>query len=221
MKSACFIPIKANSERVKGKNFRLIGGEPLYKIIIDKVIAAAVFDGIFVDTNSEEIAAYCRGCQVNVIDRLPELAANTANGNDLLNYHFETHPDYDLYYQIFATAPLLRVSTIRSCVERLLNETHHDSVFTALKQNGFFWWNGQPVNYLPNLLPRSQDLVPVVEETTALYGITHASLKKFRCRIGGHPFVHFVDKTEAVDLNTEDDFYYANWLAEKVKTKPE
>ena len=28
MRTACFIPIKANSERVKGKNLRMLNGKP-------------------------------------------------------------------------------------------------------------------------------------------------------------------------------------------------
>ena len=31
MKTACFIPIKSNSERVKGKNFRMLNGKKLYE----------------------------------------------------------------------------------------------------------------------------------------------------------------------------------------------
>ena len=34
MKTACFIPIKQNSERVPGKNFRPVGGVPLYQAIV-------------------------------------------------------------------------------------------------------------------------------------------------------------------------------------------
>ena len=55
MKSACFIPIKANSERVPGKNFRLLNGHKLYEYIITHAIMAECFDDIFIDTNSDEI----------------------------------------------------------------------------------------------------------------------------------------------------------------------
>ena len=35
---ACFIPIKSNSERVKGKNFRVLNGKKLYEYIIEHSI---------------------------------------------------------------------------------------------------------------------------------------------------------------------------------------
>ena len=105
MSVACFIPIKSNSERVPGKNFRVLNGKKLYEYIIEHAKAANVFDEIYIDTNSNEIKEFCkiRGC--SVIDRKESLAQNTANGNDLLNYHFEQYQQYDYYFQLFATAP--------------------------------------------------------------------------------------------------------------------
>jgi N-acylneuraminate cytidylyltransferase len=215
MKTVCFIPIKSKSERVKGKNFKKIGGEKLYKIIINKAIKSLCFDDVIVDTNSDEIGNYAKSVGALVIKRLPELALNSANGNDLINYHHMLKPNYDYYFQLFATAPLIKVRTIRECVNKLLTTTQYDSAFTALEQYGFFWWSGQPVNYRPAILPRSQDLVPVLEETTGLYGITKQALEKYNSRIGAKPYLVKVGKTESIDLNIDDDFHYANWLVEK------
>ena len=72
--------------------------------------------------------------------------------------------------------------------------------------------NGIPVNYRPGILPRSQDLVPIMEETTGLYGIKKESLDKYRCRIGRKPYVHVVSKFEAVDINTEEDLLVAEYI---------
>ncbi|WP_152286928.1 acylneuraminate cytidylyltransferase family protein [Flavicella marina] len=215
MRVACFIPIKAFSERVKGKNFRKIGGKPLFEIIIDKALEAGCFDDVFVDTNSDEISDYAISNGASVIPRKEELALNSANGNDLLLHHRYLKPNYDYYFQLFATAPLMKVDTIKKCVNSLISTSTHDSVFTALKHNGFFWWNSQPVNYQPVVLPRSQDLVPVVEETTAIYGIKKDTLTRYHSRIGATPLIIEVAKAEAIDLNVEEDFDYANWLVER------
>ena len=92
MKAACFIPIKANSERVPGKNFRVLNGRKLYEYICEHAKSADVFDDIFVDTNSEEIGNYAKEMGFHFLERKSELAENTANGNDLLVYHCETYP---------------------------------------------------------------------------------------------------------------------------------
>lgn len=216
MKTACFIPIKSNSERVPGKNFRLLNGKKLYEYICEHVLQAAVFDDIFVDTNSEEITEYAQNMGFHTILRKPELAQNTANGNDLLVYHYSLYPEYDYYFQAFATAPYLQPETIRRCFEKLVSSEKHDSCFTATENHGFYWLNGTPINYRPGILPRSQDMAAVIEETTGLYGIQRDSLERYRCRIGRKPYIFPVSKFEAVDINTEEDLSVAQYVGKAV-----
>lgn len=216
MRSACFIPVKANSERVTGKNLRVLNGSKLYQHIFRHIKEAGVFDEIYVDTNSEEVAEYASGLDFQVIERLPDLAANTANGNDLLLYHLSLHPEYDYYFQAFATAPFLQPETIGSCFRKLTESNIYDSCFTATENHGFYWLAGNPVNYRPGILPRSQDMLPVIEETTGLYGIKKDALAKYHCRIGSHPYIQIVSKFEAVDINTKEDFELAEYVGRTI-----
>ena len=216
MRTACFIPIKANSERVRGKNLRTLNGKPLYRYICEHVLEAGVFDDVYVDTNSPEISEYAGTMGIEVIERLPDLAMNTANGNDLLVHHFELHPDYDYYFQLFATAPYMRPETICACWEKLTSSTEYDSCFTATENHGFYWLGGNPVNYRPEILPRSQDMLPMIEETTGLYGISGRALRKYRCRIGRKPYIHIVSHLEAVDINTEEDWKLAEYVGRAI-----
>ena len=212
MKTACFIPIKSNSERVKGKNFRILNNKPLYMHVIEHSVISSAFDDIFVDTDSAEIKDFANKLGCKIIDRKPELSTNIANGNDLLNYHFELHPEYNLYFQIFATAPFLQAKTISDCVNFLKDTSIYDSIFTALEHHGFFWLNNETINYRPYVLPRSQDMTPVIEESTGLYGITKEALQKYHCRIGAKPYQKIINKFEAVDINTEDDMRMAEFI---------
>lgn len=216
MKTACFIPIKSNSERVPGKNFRELNGKKLYEYICEHVKEADVFDEVFVDTNSDEIAEYATYMGYNVITRKEELARNTANGNDLLIYHYNLYPNFDYYFQLFATAPYLQPQTIEKCVHNLQTSNEYDSVFTATENHGFYWLNQTPINYRPGILPRSQDMLAVVEESTGLYGIHNESLKKYHCRIGRKPYIHIVNKFEAVDINTEEDLKVAEYVGKVI-----
>ena len=145
MSIAAFIPIKANSERVPGKNFRPLNGKKLYRYLCEHAVAADCFDEIYVDTNSDEIKEYATKMGLGVIDRKPELALSTANGNDVLVHQFELFPNYDYYVQLFVTAPYLQPSTIRRCVEMLTTSETYDSCFTATEHHGFFWLAGTPV----------------------------------------------------------------------------
>lgn len=216
MRTACFIPIKSNSERVPGKNFRVLNGKKLYEYICEHVKEANVFDEVFIDTNSEEIAEYAVKNGFHVIERKEELARNTANGNDLLVHHYTLYPEFDYYFQLFATAPYLTPTSIQNCVNALMQSETYDSCFTATENHGFYWLNGTPINYRPGILPRSQDMQAMVEETTGLYGICKESLERYRCRIGRKPLIYFVSKFEAVDINTEEDLKVAEYVGKVV-----
>ena len=78
----------------------------------------------------------------------------------------------------------------------------------AIKFFSWFWFKNKPVNYKPNVLPRSQDAKPIIMETTGLlYGIRKKTLKKYKCRIGKKTlfFLRF-QKKESLDLDTKEDF---------------
>lgn len=143
--------------------------------ICEHIKLANVFDDVYVDTNSEEVAEFAEKIGFNVIERKPELTENTVNGNDLMVYHQQIFPDYDYYFQLFATAPYLQPATIKACYNKLINSEEYDSCFTAIENRSFYWYANMPVNYRPGILPRSQDMLPVIEETTRLYGISSDS----------------------------------------------
>ena len=198
------IPIKKISKRVKGKNFRVINSKPLYSYLLDK-LKFCNFDKVYIDSDSKIIKKYCIKNKYNFINRKTYLKKDNANGNDLLNYHSKII-NADIYFQLFVTAPLLKVKTINKCINILKNSKKHDSILTASKIYTWFWFEGKPVNYNPKILPRSQDAKPIVMETTGLYGIKKNSLRRKKCRIGYKPFFYFIDKDESADLDNNQDF---------------
>ena len=162
---------------------------------------------VYVDTDSDEIKKYCIKNRIKIINRLPKLAKDNANGNDLLNYHYKLIKA-DLYFQLFITSPLITIKTINDCIKKLKKSKKHDSIVTSRRIFTWYWFDNKPINYNPTKLPRSQDAKPVIVETTALYGIKSEALKKRKCRIGYNPFFYNVSEKEAVDLDNEIDFLY-------------
>ena len=106
MKIVAIIPIKSQSKRVKNKNFRIVGKKPLYKHLLDK-LKKTDFNEIYIDSDSKEIEKYCNTMEYKFIKRLPKLAKDNANGNDLLNYHSKIIKA-DIYFQLFVTAPAFK-----------------------------------------------------------------------------------------------------------------
>lgn len=204
MKCVAIVPIKTRSTRVKNKNFKIIGKKKLYQFFLDKIKKCG-FNEIYVDSDSREIKNYCKKIKINFIQRKKYLSRDSANGNDLMNYHSKVIKA-DFYFQLFITAPLLSTKTIKSCIKFLKKTKQYDSILTSHEIYSWFWFDNKPVNYKPKELPRSQDARPIVVETTGLYGIKNLALKKYRCRIGKKPFFFNVKKKEALDLDTDEDF---------------
>ncbi len=205
MKVVAIIPIKSKSSRVKRKNFvKIKKNKTLYSFFLEKAMKCN-FDKVYVDTDSIEIIKFCKKNKISFIKRKKSLAQDSANGNDLLNYHSKIIKS-DLYFQLFITAPLLSVKTINKCINILKTKRKIDSIFTCHKIFSWFWFNNKPINYKPNILPRSQDAKPVIMETTGLYGIRNKALKRYKCRIGKKPYLFEVSKEESLDLDTVEDF---------------
>ncbi len=214
MKIVAIIPIKGNSKRVKNKNIRKVFGKPLFSYLIDK-LEKCNFDEIYVDTDIDPVKRYVSKKKINVINRKPYLSKDSANGNDLINFHAKIIKA-DLYFQLFVTSPLLSVKTINDCIRILKNNKKIDSIFTAKKIFSWFWFNNKPVNYFPKILPRSQDAKPIVMETTGLYGIKSDILKKEKCRIGKKPHMYFAkDHREALDIDNEEDIELFKFLLKR------
>ena len=212
-KIVAIVPIKSISKRVKNKNFKKISGKPLYQFLLDK-LPKCNFDEVYIDSNSQKIKNYCTKKKFKFIKRLPHLAKDNANGNDLLNYHRRII-NADIYFQLFVTSPLLRIKTINKCIDLLKKSKFHDSILTCKSVYTWFWYKNKPVNYNPKILPRSQDALPLVYETTGLYGINRKSLMKYKSRIGKKPFFFEVSDEEAIDLDNEKDFQYLDYYVKK------
>ena len=211
MKVVVIVPVKKKSVRVKNKNFRLINKKPLYEYTLEK-LKYCKFDEVYVDSDSDKVRDYCKKNKIKFIERLPKLASKNANGNDLLLYHSKIIKA-DIYFQVFVTSPLLKISTINNCINKLKkNIRKYDSILTIQKIYSWFWFNKKPINYNPRILPRSQDAKPIILETTGLYGITKKSLIKYKSRIGKKPFFHEVSDDENIDLDNEKDFRFLEFV---------
>ena len=221
MRKIAIIPIKQISKRIPGKNFKLFCGVPLYKYIISSAVNSESFEEIYIDTDSEIIKEYAKKLNLSIIHRPENLTLDSVNGNDLIvNAYNQINSKADFIFQLFATAPLLSSLTIKQCVEEFIsNSDKYDSCLTVTEENGWFWFKSQPVNYRPNILPRSQDAPNLVKESTGLYGITERSLLKYKCRIGDSPLMYEISQVESLDIDTDIEFDFAEYTAKNQKAQ--
>lgn len=212
MKSVLIFPIKSYSERVPGKNFKVINGKwgerPLYQHFPMTCKQAGVFDKIVIDTDSQEIREWAKSQGIDVLTRISHLATNEANGNDLLRVHRTIYDDYDFLWQGFVTTPFISAETVKDIYFQLTYDRSHmnDSIMTCRQLKGFFWsHDGRPLHHRPDVMPRSQDLAPIFQERHGLFGITRKAFDITRTRAGAKPYPYVLPDNEDVDIDWPSD----------------
>lgn len=224
MQITALIPMRHHSQRVPGKNYRLLDGIPLYQHILRTLQHCPEITRIAVDTDSEEIMAGLRQSfpDVVIISRPDELKADNVSMNDILLYDVSRVPA-DLYLQTHSTNPLLTSTTISSAIQTLLTAMpDKDSLFSVTRlQTRLYDSKGKAINHDPMVLLQTQDLPPVFEENSCIYLFTTESLRQNKTRIGASPILFETSPEESWDIDEEMDFKLVDMmiLARKGKLK--
>jgi CMP-N-acetylneuraminic acid synthetase len=202
------VPMRHDSERVRGKNYRPLGGRPLFHHIIEALLASPAVSHVVIDTDSDTIrdSAAADFPEVEVLERPEHLRDGMVPMNDVL-LHDVGRLEGDLFLQTHSTNPLLRPETVTAAVERLQADADSDSLFGVTRLQTRLWSaDGQPINHDRAVLLRTQDLPPVYEENSCLYLVTRESLERRGDRIGERPILFEVPPEEAWDIDEELDF---------------
>lgn len=210
MKTVAFVPIKLNSERLPLKNIKpFTNGKPLIEYILHTLTKVHNVDEIYVYCSSDKIVQYLPA-GVNFLKRDPYFDLSTTPFNEVLKSFAQIVPA-DIYVLTHATAPFISAKSIEKAVAKVAEEGF-DSAFSAVKLQEFLWFDGKPLNYDPANIPRTQDLPDYYTETCGLYVFTRELILQKNRRIGDKPYLLEVSKIEATDINTEEDFMFADAL---------
>lgn len=207
--------MKANSERVKGKNFREFCGKPLYRWILDTLLSVDTIDRIVVNTDARHLleeSGLAESERIVIRNRKPEICGDDVSMN-LVIADDVSGVDADVYLMTHTTNPLLGSDTIKLALESFLrahSTGEADSLFTVNKiQTRFYREDASPVNHDPDNLLRTQDLEAWYEENSNLYIFTRQSFEKSNARIGTKPMMYETPKFESIDIDTPEDWDFA------------
>jgi len=216
------VPMRHDSKRVPGKNYRQFSGHPLYHCIVNSLLECPMIDKVVIDTDSPVIMkdAMEHFPQVQILERPEHIRADTIPMNEVL-LHDVSQIEADFYLQTHSTNPLLRPETITKAIESFLGKyPEHDSLFSVTRIYSRLWDQlGRPINHNPAILLRTQDLPPVFEENSNIYIFTRNTLETRRNRIGERPLMFEIDAVESTDIDEELDFRIAEHLYNEIQEK--
>jgi len=210
MKTVAFVPIKLNSERLPRKNLLPVNGKPMCYHIVNTLLQVSAIDEVYVYCSSPEVVAHIpAGAQF--LQRCESLDGNLVKGNEIYS-SFIAAVKADTYVLAHTTSPFIRGETIDHALKQM-RACGHDSAFSAKEVRTFVWYEGQPVNFNPADVPRTQDLEPVYAETSGFYAFNREVFIESGRRTGTNPFIAAVDEFEGIDIDTKDDYDMALALA--------
>jgi CMP-N-acetylneuraminic acid synthetase len=214
-KIAALVPMRHHSQRVPGKNYRLIAGKPLYQHVIENLLQVGEISQVVVDTDSPEImkGLAANFPQVRVIERPEALRADDLSMNEILIHDVQQLPE-EHYLQTHSTNPLVSPNTIARAIRSYLdNLRNFDSLFAVTQIKVRLWdAEGKPINHDPNVLLQTQDLPPIYEENSCFYIFSKQNLITRRNRLGQRPAMFEISREEAWDIDEEIDFQIVELL---------
>lgn len=215
------LPMKANSVRVPSKNFRPLAGKPLFRWILDTLLAMPEIDAVVINTDARQILADNglvdgEGGRVIIRDRKPEICGDLVSMNLVLADDVQ-NVAADAYLMTHTTNPLLSAATMSAAVAAYragVEAGTADSLFTVNKhQTRFYRADASPVNHDPQNLIPTQDLEPWFEENSNAYIFSGESFLGTNARIGSKPIMFETPKLESVDIDGPEDWAMAEALA--------
>jgi len=214
-KIVALVPMRHHSQRVQGKNFRPLGGKPLFHHIIGTLLMVPEIAEVVVDTDSPEVSSGLKEFfpSVMVIERPKNLRSAEIAMNEILAYD-TSRVQSDFYFQTHSTNPLLKADTVSSAIQSFLeNYPGYDSLFSVTRMQTRLWDQlGRAINHNPAILLQTQDLPPVYEENSCIYIFNRETLLARRNRLGERPLMFEISAAEAWDIDEELDFEITDYL---------
>ena len=226
MKCIAIIPARSGSKGIRDKNIKLLAGKPMLAYSIGAAKQSGIFSEIMVSTDSEQYAEISRNWGANVpFLRSRETSSDSASSWDMVKEVLENYrkagQEYDAFCLLQPTSPLRTAEDIRKAYE-LLKKAETAVVSVCETDHSPLWCNRLPDDGSLNGLIRRNDNRRR-QETGKFYRINGAiyfvrtdafDQDTFLYREGS--FAYVMEKDRSVDIDTQLDFEFAEFLMEKM-----
>ena len=197
------IPARGGSKGIPRKNIKLLYGRPLLAWSIEAARNSRLLDRFVVSTEDAEIATVAREWGAEVLDRPPELAADTAISREVIKHALVTL-DADVSVLLQPTNPIRDDDLIDRVVQAFL-DGDYDSMATG-------WMN--PVYPPHGEEHRRQDISDVFVNDGNIVVSTRETILAGSL-FGQKRGTMVLDREQNVDIDESFDF----WMAEKLMEK--
>lgn len=219
------IPARGGSKGLPGKNIKLLNGKPLIAYTIEAAKMVPEITTIFVSTDDPEIAKISIefGAECPML-RPPFLSDDGARSIDVYNYVLKElekeKGEIEEFIVLQPTSPLRTSQQIHEAISLFKNK-NADSVISYCKEDHPIVWHkyvdeeGRFVDIFKNRLTNRQEERESFYPNGAIY-VFKADLIRRQLYYSEHSYMYLMPRTCSVDIDSIDDFEYAEYLMTKI-----
>ena len=216
-KFTALIPVRKGSQRVLNKNIKPFGNSSLLEIKINVLKTVSIIDEIIVNSDCEKMLSIAKKMNVSVYKRQDYYASSTVN-NSVYFKHIAQNTDSDYIMYAPVTCPFIKSETYINAIELFLNNAEYDSLASVFPVKHHMWLDNKPLNYKPENSPNSQDLPDIYGISYGISIIEKNLMIKRKNVVGYKPYFFKLDEIEAIDIDTELEFQFAEFLYNKINS---
>lgn len=223
MKSLGIIMARSGSKGIKDKNIRNLNGKPLISYTIEHALKSRYIDEVMVSTDSKKYAEIAKAYGAKVpFFRSKENSTDTSKSIDVVFEVLENYGKLGIYFDniiiLQPTSPLRTYKNIDGAFE-LYYDKNADSVVSVCE------CEHNPI--LCNVLPENMSLLGFIDEKNiqrrqdmkcyyringAIYISKVRKLREKKTFYHEKSYAYIMGQMESVDIDTELDFSYAEFL---------
>ncbi len=208
-----FIIIKKESKRVPNKNFKLLGVLPLWEHLITELKN----EDVYIDTDSELLLENCK--KYDYVKAYPREQKFICYENDnsinlspalmmienFLDQYVED--ENEIIVTPHVTSPFIKKETIKRAALNL--DQGYDSVQACVNHQEFCYFKGEPINFNPNVVQKTQELKPIQMGNGAFFIFTKKIFKRYKNRTGQNPYFYPIEYPESIEIDNLEDLEVA------------
>ena len=206
------ITVRQGSQRVKNKNLKTFSKKNLLIYKIETLLKVKSIKKIIINTDSEEAIKIAKDFGVGFHLRDPYFASSECPNNEFWGHIAEnTETDYILFTH--CTNPMIKMKTYEDIINLFISKkSEFDSFNSVSEVKEFLILDKKPINFNFSKAPNSQNLPDVIKLNFAINIISTKLMKKKESLIGDKPYFYKLKDEEGLDINTNNDFKFAEFI---------
>ena len=210
------IAVRKGSVRVKNKNIRRFHKTSLLEIKLKQIKRNFPENNIFLSSDCSKSIFLAKKYNCIIDFRPKKYCSNTVPMRDVYSY-LASKVDTKYICYLHVTSPLLSDTSLVQAIKLFLKSyPKYESLASVSVIKEYLWYKNKPINYDYLNHPKSQNLPEYLSLNFAINIISKKIMenKKLLVQKGYLPYV--LNYPENIDVDTEDDFEFAEYLFKKV-----